>query len=131
MKAIALSPKTKDNFVKTVKDETPTLMLSYADWCPHCVALHPTWEQVKRKLAEQKGIHVVEVEYTHMELLPAALKNVRGFPTIQIVKKGRVSSEFQGDRNASAIMDFALQHASKTAKAPKEKTLKAKKAKST
>jgi thiol-disulfide isomerase/thioredoxin len=116
MKFINLNPSTKDEFHKTVHDATtPTLMLLHANWCPHCIQLHPVWEMAKKHLGlKNHGINVVEVEYTHMNLLPPALKSVKGFPTIEIVKSGKVKSEYQGDRSPEDIVRFAVSHAHTT-----------------
>ena len=47
-----------------------------------------------------------------MSLLPKPLQNIRGFPTLQVVKKGKVVKEYQGERGHQAIVNFAKEQVS-------------------
>lgn len=123
MKAVVLTQTNKDKFKECMKDDKPMLMLYYASWCGHCQALHPTWEALKKKLETQSGIIVGEVEYANMSALPASLQNIRGFPTIQVLEKGKVKSEYQGDRRLDSLMDFAISHSKKATVKPKKATV--------
>lgn len=115
--------------VKTMlKDSRPVLMLYHMSMCPHCQILKPTWEKVKRKLKNNKGIIVAEVEYSNMTALPSNLRQIRGFPTIQVLENGKVKQEYFGDRSLASITEFATGYAiepkaEKVAK-PKPKTKK-------
>lgn len=109
MKAIDLNESSKEAFYAAIKENKPALFLCYADWCGHCRSFLPTWQRIKKSLQASKDINVVEVSYDHMELLPRALQNIRGFPTIQIVRNGKVSKEYQGDREHDAIVSFTMQ----------------------
>lgn len=113
MKAIPLNEGTKEEFLKAVNDDKPTLFLCYADWCGHCQRFKPAWAQIKRKLSSNKDVNVVEVNYDFISLLPKSLQNIRGFPTIQIVKKGKVKKEYQGDREPESIVKFAVDQVTK------------------
>jgi thiol-disulfide isomerase/thioredoxin len=119
MKAVELKKETKQDFMKNIKSNTPSLVLYHAEWCPHCVALQPAWKDVKKELEKNQGIVVMEVEYTNMKLLPPQYQNIRGFPTIEVFNEGHVKSEYTGDRSKSSIVDFAVSHAKKVEKKPK------------
>lgn len=119
MKAIVLTQDSKDHFKEAIKREQPMIMLYYASWCGHCQVLHPTWEALKKKVEKLDGISIGEVEYANMNALPASLKNIRGFPTIQVLEKGKVKTEYQGDRRLDSLLAFAKSHAKVTA-APKK-----------
>lgn len=108
MKSIGLSPLTKPDFDKKLKDTCPILFLFYANWCGHCTAFKPEWAKVKSALATKKGIHVVEVESGHFDLLPEHLKNIAAFPTIQVVKDGKFQQEFSGNRRHEDVVAYAL-----------------------
>lgn len=110
MKPIVVTTSNKDRFKETISGDKPVLMLYYASWCGHCKALHPTWEALKKKLEVQNGILVGEVEYSNMQALPASLQNIRGFPTIQVLQKGRVKTEYQGDRQLDSLFQFAMRN---------------------
>lgn len=108
MKSISLSQATQKEFLLAINDSKPTLILCYADWCGWCQRFKPTWGKIKATLSKSKDIHVVEVEYDNIHLMPKSLQNVRGFPMIQILKSGKVKKEYQGDRNHNDIVTFAL-----------------------
>lgn len=115
MKSIVVTESNKDKFKETISGGKPVLMLYYASWCGHCQALHPMWEALKKKLELQREILVGEVEYSNIQSLPANLRNIRGFPTIQIVQNGKVKTEYQGDRHLDSLLQFAMHHATKPA----------------
>lgn len=118
MKAFVLTATNKDDFKTAMKHDKPMIMLYYASWCGHCQALHPTWEALKKKLELQNGIMVGEVEYSNMRALPAGLQNIRGFPTIQVLEKGKVKSEYQGDRRLDSLLDYAMTYSKVASKTP-------------
>lgn len=89
--------------------QSPTLTLFHMNTCPHCVALMPEWNNVKKTLALKK-IPCLTIEYHQMAHLPASLQNISGFPTIQVVKNNRVVEEYRGDRSHDSILQFALSH---------------------
>lgn len=129
MKPIALNndTTTKAAFAAAISDSRPTLFLCYASWCGHCIRFKPIWEEVKQNLATNKEIHVVEVEADLIELLPTSLRNIRGFPTLQIVQKGKVKKEYHGERDRDAIVKFAKEQVTPkkaTAAALKKKKVK-------
>jgi thioredoxin-like negative regulator of GroEL len=130
-KSVDLGTKRPEEVKEVLGSDKPILMLYRMQMCPHCIALQPTWADVKRRLGRDKGLLVAEVEYQHMSLLPSALRNIRGFPTIQVVQKGRVRDEYNGDRSTDSIVAFARAFATpeppkaakgRTAAATKRKT---------
>jgi thioredoxin-like negative regulator of GroEL len=105
-----------------VTEERPILMLYRMHMCPHCVALQPAWTDVRKRLLRDKGVVVAEVEYRHMGVLPSSLRNIRGFPTIQIIQKGRVRDEYAGDRTPESIVEFARSFSAPPPKPKKAET---------
>jgi thiol-disulfide isomerase/thioredoxin len=81
----------------TGTNNTATLMLFFADWCPHCKAAKPIWEELKdeysSKLVNGYQIVFTEVdcseETTEVEQLMNQYK-IEGYPTIKMVKDGQV-----------------------------------------
>lgn len=86
------------------------LMLYKMNMCPHCIALEPTWKEVEAKLARDPSILVTKVEYSNMNLLPRGMTDVRGFPSIVVIKHGKVAEEYNGDRSCDSIVQFAKSH---------------------
>lgn len=122
MKGIELNPANKDKVNKVLNEDTPCLMLCHMLMCPHCVAMHDSWEQVKLTLQKTPGINVIEVEYSNLQLLPQNLQNIRGFPTIQMIENKKIKEEYFGDRSYNSILDFAMKHAKPKKVATKPKT---------
>lgn len=109
---------------KLLKDKRPILILYHMNMCPHCQVLKPTWEKVKRKLRTGDGLQVAEVEYSNLSVLPPNLRQIRGFPTIQMIEHGKVKQEYYGDRSLGSIVDFATAHAKVQESKPKVATKK-------
>ncbi|RYH25573.1 hypothetical protein EON65_15510 [archaeon] len=80
----------------------------YAPWCGHCKKLAPEWEQAAGRLAPQ-GVKLGAVDATvHTDL--AQKYGIKGFPTIKLFGAGSKSGmpqDYQGAREADAIVDFA------------------------
>lgn len=85
-----------DAIKKLLKSDGPLMIVIYADWCGHCQAAEPEWT----KLAESADVYAIEsAEYTG--------NDVRGYPTMKIVKKGKVSN-YDGGRSAEEMKSALL-----------------------
>jgi len=114
MKSIEITDKNKKKVDALLKNKHPILILFYMNGCGHCTALHPIWKEITVFLEKDKGIHLAEVEYKSMGVLPDNLrKNIAGFPTIQIVKESKATAEYMGDRSKNSILEFANQYKDK------------------
>lgn len=117
-KSVDIGTQRPDDIKTLLSAERPILMLYRMQMCPHCVALHPTWMDVRKRLSRDNGIMLAEVEYQHMSMLPSSLRNIRGFPTIQLIQNGKVKDEYFGDRSADSIIDFARNFVKSSASTP-------------
>jgi thiol-disulfide isomerase/thioredoxin len=80
-------------------NKTATLMLFYADWCPHCKTAKPEWEDAKAAFdgTTINGYKVTFVEYncTNENAKVAEVigkYDIDGFPTIKLLKDGEIVS---------------------------------------
>ena len=84
----------------------PCLVLFRADWCGHCRALAPSWEEVKKVAADNRRL-VIEVTDKDPEL---AKHSIKGFPTIRYYPEGLGNPgnfvEYTGERAAQPILQF-------------------------
>ena len=74
-----------------------TMMLFYADWCPHCKTAKPEWDKIKSKYDGQtiNGYKVNFTEYNCTKESPETDEamdkyKVEGFPTLKLIKDGQV-----------------------------------------
>lgn len=79
------------------------LILFKAEWCGHCQAFKPVWDQVQKEL-KQDNLEFVTLDSEKDEKIIKKY-DVRGFPTI-ILETGDKKIEFQGMRNLEAIQYF-------------------------
>lgn len=76
---------------------TAELMFFYADWCPHCKAAKPIWNDLKSE-HENKTINGYKIMFTDVDCSEESdevskLMNqysIEGYPTIKLLKDGQV-----------------------------------------
>lgn len=84
------------------------LVLYYTNWCGHCNALKPTWDELTAKYNEkQVGGHPVVILKVDAEAEPEKVKelDIKGFPTVVLFKDGK-TVYYSGDRSLESLVNF-------------------------
>ena len=115
---------TDDNFDSTVfNDESMWLVAFYAPWCGHCKKLLPEWTAAATQL--RGTVKIAKVDATvHQKL--AQKYQIQGYPTIKVFAPGKGDKkveEYQGPRDTSGIVQYALDKLEKFGYVPETKQL--------
>ncbi len=116
---------TDDNFDSTVfNDENMWLVAFYAPWCGHCKKLLPEWNAAATQL--RGTVKIAKLDATvHQKL--AERYQIQGYPTIKIFAPGKGEDkkveEYEGPRDTSGIVQYALDKLNKFGYVPETKQL--------
>lgn len=96
----------------------PKLVLIYANWCGHCQAMKPNWEQMKTNLLERDMYSpedIIEIESGDQEQKLPELNNslqgpkieIVGYPTMGKIEDGGFN-RYEGGRDTESLMNWAV-----------------------
>ena len=93
-----------------IETNKPTVILAYANWCPHCESILPVWNEVCQKYKNNSSVLVTQIEEKNpnFESFKKSHKDINSFPTIISIQNGR-SEEFEGNRDKESMISFIEQ----------------------
>ncbi|CAD8134718.1 unnamed protein product [Paramecium pentaurelia] len=105
-----LTPQTFKE--KVLNSKSLWIVEFFAPWCGHCKALAPEYEKAAKTLEGIVNIAAVDAD-AHKDL--GGQYGIQGFPTIKFFGDNKNSpSDYQGERSAQAIINFALEQVKST-----------------
>jgi thiol-disulfide isomerase/thioredoxin len=96
--------------VSQIQTNKPTVILAYAEWCPHCETILPIWNKVCKNYENSSSVLVTQIEEKNpnFKTFKKTYGEINSFPTIISVKNG-ISEEFEGDRDEESMISFVEQ----------------------
>ena len=114
-KSIKKSPKNKT--IKTVKplsEPEDTVVLIYANWCPHCQAMKPEWNELKNQLGSTAETIEIEDSDFDKDIKLHNIENqklngdkiqIYGYPTMFKIHNGH-ADYYGGNRTATEMYNW-------------------------
>lgn len=95
-------PKDIKGFRDLVLSGPLTLVLVYADWCPHCVNFKKNvWTPVANS-GRPRNINMAAVHYDMMENTPLSGAQITGYPSLMLVGTDEKPAKFTGAEEGAA-----------------------------
>ena len=79
--------------------------LYYADWCEHCTNFKPVWKKFKNSVDDQ--IKCIEYKESVDDDI-IKLNNISGFPTIRIIKDGKIEDYGNKKRDYDTFYNYII-----------------------
>lgn len=84
--------KTNYNTIIDQSYKIPAFLLIFSPHCPHCTAVHPSWEELMKKYEADKKIIIAECNAIENRQECKSLFKYTGYPTFVIISRGRSKS---------------------------------------
>ena len=82
-------------------------VLYYAPWCGHSKNFLPIWDNFKKTMKNNPKVKIIKINCD--ETNECDKKNVPGFPTCILYKKGK-EIQFNGERTLKSLNSFVKEH---------------------
>ena len=99
---------SQEGFVDSPAKGADTFTLYYADWCPHCKAVKPMFENWAKNGYVSVAGRNIKCRMVQPEKEPEKVmsKDIKGYPTFMLETADGKSLEYQGDRTPDGWMKF-------------------------
>jgi thiol-disulfide isomerase/thioredoxin len=100
---------TPEEFEQKIQNKK-SLVLFYANWCPHCKDYMPIWNEVSNDYNKSdKSVQIIKVDCGGDSEFDANLTkkySIDGFPTIVFVDENGAGTKYDKGQDKSSIFDY-------------------------
>ena len=101
------------DFVNNIQESNtnynePSVVLIYADWCPHCQVMEPEWDSATDEMGQ--NVKVIKIESNdlpeHQNMLHSHGAHSNGYPTIYAFTPGNGPEYYGGERKKEGFISW-------------------------
>ena len=102
-----LTNLNKKDINKILIEHNNVVVLYHSNTCGYCIDLMPLWKRVTNKYIKDNNVIIINAEANYIKYLRVKFKkNIIGYPTIMKYSKGKMISEYDGEKKARELNNF-------------------------
>lgn len=102
-----LTNLNKKDINKILIENNNVVVLYHSNTCGYCIELMPLWKRVTNKYVKDNNVIIINAEANCIKYLRAKFKkNIIGYPTIMKYSKGKMISQYDGEKKARELNNF-------------------------